>query len=170
MSGICGRAIGSCDGELVAAFLCLVGGGLCVHGPACPSDDVGGLFSNGVAGRNRGRTEIHPFVDTSGPRAWRLPHWRDTEWVLRLSRGQRGVLIRLTFCDRRYVMTTPQRSEQDATSNCPTVARVRPLERGWTKTIPQLLVNGGVVEEQLIESSDRFEVLRFLFTDLVDAA
>jgi len=38
-------------------------------------------------------------------------------------------------------MTTPQRSEQGATSNCPTVARVRPLEGGWTKTIPQLLVN-----------------------------
>jgi len=111
-AGICGRAIGSCDGELVAAFLCLVGGGL----------------------------SRHPFVDTSGPRAQRLPQWRDTEWVLRLSRGQRGVLIRLTFCDRRRVMTTPQRSEQGATSNCPTVARVRPLEGGWTKTIPQLLV------------------------------
>lgn len=109
-AGIGGRAIGSCDGELVAAFLSLVGGGL----------------------------SRHPFVDTSGPRAWRLPHWRDTEWVLRLSRGQRGVLIRLTFCESHGVMTTLWFSEQGATSNCPTVARVRPLEGGRTKTIPQL--------------------------------
>ncbi len=36
-------------------------------------------------------------------------------------------------------MTTLWFSEQGATSNCPTVARVRPLERGRTKTVPLLL-------------------------------
>ncbi len=74
-------------------------------------------------------------------RARRLPHWRDTESVLRLSRGRRGVLIRLTFCESHGVMTTLWFSEQGATSNCPTVARVQPLERGRTKTVPLLLLD-----------------------------
>lgn len=110
-SGICGWAIGSCECEFVAAFLCLVGGGL----------------------------SIHPFVNSVRPKPGRFPrgagHRVGSTTLSRTTGRSHQTYVRAIVV--KFWGSTG--SELRATSNWPAVARAGPLERGPTKTIPQLL-------------------------------